>query len=84
MNLRSLGAGKLAEFRELIRDVPRQPEILVGDEGAVEVARHPDIDAVVTGIVGGRPCLLSRYHVLYEMLQCSTGVLGASLNWPTL
>ena len=56
VNLRSLSAGKLAEFRELIRDVPRQPEVLVGDEGAVEVARHPDIDAVVTGIVGVRPC----------------------------
>ena len=49
--------GSWQSFRELIRDVPRQPEILVGDEGAVEVARHPDIDAVVTGIVGERPCL---------------------------
>jgi 1-deoxy-D-xylulose 5-phosphate reductoisomerase len=29
-----------------------QPEILVGDEGAVEVARHKDAEAVVTGIVG--------------------------------
>jgi len=45
-------AGKLAELRELLRDAPRQPEILVGDEGAVEVARHADADAVVTGIVG--------------------------------
>jgi 1-deoxy-D-xylulose-5-phosphate reductoisomerase len=32
--------------------VPAQPEILVGDEGAVEVARHKDAEAVVTGIVG--------------------------------
>ncbi len=47
-------ASKLAELRELLRDAPRQPEILVGDEGAVEVARHPDADAVVTGIVGAR------------------------------
>jgi 1-deoxy-D-xylulose-5-phosphate reductoisomerase len=45
-------AGKVEQLRELIKDVPRQPEIMVGDEGAVEVARHPDIDAVVTGIVG--------------------------------
>jgi 1-deoxy-D-xylulose-5-phosphate reductoisomerase len=29
-----------------------QPEILVGDEGAVEVARHKDAEAVVTGILG--------------------------------
>ena len=64
VNLRSLGAGKLAEFRELIRDVPRQPEILVGDDGAVEVARHPDIDAVVTGIVGGRSCLLCCHGII--------------------
>ena len=45
-------ASKVAELKEAIRDVPRQPEILVGDEGAIEVARHPEIDAVVTGIVG--------------------------------
>ena len=49
-------AEKVAELKELIRDVPRQPEILVGEEGAIEVARHPDIDAVVTGIVGEHPC----------------------------
>ena len=60
---RSLAAGKLAEFKELIRDVARQPEVLVGDEGAVEVARHPDIDAVVTGIVGVRLCSPWLHHI---------------------
>lgn len=45
-------ASKVAELKEAIRGVERQPEILVGDEGAIEVARHPEIDAVVTGIVG--------------------------------
>ncbi|GMH42809.1 hypothetical protein BSKO_10728 [Bryopsis sp. KO-2023] len=45
-------ASKLDELKELISDVQPQPEILVGDEGAIEVARHPDVDAVVTGIVG--------------------------------
>ncbi len=45
-------ASKVAEFKALIKDVPQQPEILVGDEGAVEVARHPDAESVVTGIVG--------------------------------
>jgi 1-deoxy-D-xylulose-5-phosphate reductoisomerase len=45
-------ASKVAELKEAIAGVERQPEILVGDEGAVEVARHPEIDAVVTGIVG--------------------------------
>ncbi|KAK9905795.1 hypothetical protein WJX75_006416 [Coccomyxa subellipsoidea] len=45
-------ASKVAELKEAIRGVERKPEILVGDEGAIEVARHPQIDAVVTGIVG--------------------------------
>jgi 1-deoxy-D-xylulose-5-phosphate reductoisomerase len=45
-------ASKLAEFKEMIKGCPVMPEILVGDEGAVEVARHPDAEAVVTGIVG--------------------------------
>ncbi|GBF99000.1 1-deoxy-D-xylulose 5-phosphate reductoisomerase [Raphidocelis subcapitata] len=43
---------KVPLLKELIKGVPQQPEILVGDEGAVEVARHPDCEAVVTGIVG--------------------------------
>jgi 1-deoxy-D-xylulose-5-phosphate reductoisomerase len=30
-------ASKVAQLKELIKDVPQQPEILVGDEGAVEV-----------------------------------------------
>lgn len=45
-------ASKVAEFRELIKDVPRQPEIMTGDAGTVAVAAHADADAVVTGIVG--------------------------------
>ncbi|KAG1653366.1 hypothetical protein FOA52_002023 [Chlamydomonas sp. UWO 241] len=45
-------ASKLAELKEMLRGCPLMPEILVGDEGAVEVARHPDAEAVVTGIVG--------------------------------
>lgn len=47
-------ASKLEELKEAIKDVPIQPEILVGDEGAIEVARHSEVDAVVTGIVGAR------------------------------
>jgi 1-deoxy-D-xylulose-5-phosphate reductoisomerase len=45
-------ASKLAELKEAIKDVKPQPEILVGEEGTIEVARYADIDAVVTGIVG--------------------------------
>jgi 1-deoxy-D-xylulose-5-phosphate reductoisomerase len=36
----------------MIKDVADKPEILVGDEGTVEVARHKDAESVVTGIVG--------------------------------
>lgn len=35
-----------------LQGVHPQPEILVGDEGAIEVARHPDAESVITGIVG--------------------------------
>ena len=50
-------ASKVAELKEAIKGVDRQPEILVGDEGAIEVARHSDVDSVVTGIVGAWPAL---------------------------
>jgi 1-deoxy-D-xylulose-5-phosphate reductoisomerase len=39
-------------LKERIKDVAPQPEILVGVEGQCAVASHPDIEAVVTGIVG--------------------------------
>ena len=45
-------ASKVAELREAIKGVDPQPEILTGDQGAIDVAAHPDVDAVVTGIVG--------------------------------
>jgi 1-deoxy-D-xylulose-5-phosphate reductoisomerase len=45
-------ASKLDELKDLIKDAGYKPEILVGDEGAIEVARHRDAEAVVTGIVG--------------------------------
>ena len=43
---------KVQQLKELIKDVPRQPEIMTGQQGAVAVAEHPDADAVITGIVG--------------------------------
>ena len=39
-------------LQQLISGIERQPEIVVGDAGIVEVASHPDAQAVVTGIVG--------------------------------
>ena len=43
---------KIEELKELIKGVPKQPEIMVGMEGQCAVASHPDVEAVVTGIVG--------------------------------
>jgi 1-deoxy-D-xylulose-5-phosphate reductoisomerase len=43
---------KVDALKELIKDCPQQPEIVVGIEGQCAVASHPDIEAVVTGIVG--------------------------------
>eukprot|EP00250_Pteridium_aquilinum_P026319 c32833_g1_i1 orf=318-1760(-) len=45
-------ASLVAELREAIADADYKPEIFVGDEGAVEAARHPEAVTVVTGIVG--------------------------------
>lgn len=42
----------VAALKELIKDTPTQPEIVVGMDGQCAVASHPDIEAVVTGIVG--------------------------------
>ncbi|KAF2315940.1 hypothetical protein GH714_040735 [Hevea brasiliensis] len=40
------------ELREALADVEEKPEIIPGEQGVVEVARHPDAVSVVTGIVG--------------------------------
>nr|AHJ38612.1 1-deoxy-D-xylulose-5-phosphate reductoisomerase [Huperzia serrata] len=40
------------ELKSAIKDVQPQPEIVFGDEGIIEVARHPEAVTVVTGIVG--------------------------------
>ena len=43
---------KLAELQQAIASLPKQPQILVGEEGICEVARYGDAQSVVTGIVG--------------------------------
>ena len=53
-------ASRVKDLQELIKDVPQQPEILVGAEGAVEVARHPEVDAVITG-----------QHMVAYMARCA-------------
>ncbi|XP_074570692.1 1-deoxy-D-xylulose 5-phosphate reductoisomerase, chloroplastic-like [Curcuma longa] len=42
----------IAELKKALEDVEHKPEIIPGEEGIVEVARHPDAVTVVTGIVG--------------------------------
>ncbi|KAL4458026.1 hypothetical protein ABPG75_012891 [Micractinium tetrahymenae] len=43
---------KVAALRELIKDAPRQPEIVAGEDGICAVAAHSEAEACVTGIVG--------------------------------
>ncbi len=43
---------KVDQLKELIKDAPRQPEILAGEEGICAVAAHSEAEACVTGIVG--------------------------------
>lgn len=40
------------ELKEALSDVEHKPEIIPGEQGIIEVARHPDAVTVVTGIVG--------------------------------
>ncbi|KAL5723702.1 1-deoxy-D-xylulose-5-phosphate reductoisomerase [Ranunculus cassubicifolius] len=40
------------ELKEALADCDYKPEIVAGEQGVVEVARHPDAVTVVTGIVG--------------------------------
>ncbi|GAB2269849.1 hypothetical protein Dimus_004768 [Dionaea muscipula] len=40
------------EFEEALSDAEYKPEIIPGEQGVVEVARHPDAVTVVTAIVG--------------------------------
>ena len=43
----------LEKLREMIKDMDGPaPELLYGEEGMIEVARHKDVDSTVTGIVG--------------------------------
>ncbi|XP_074567950.1 1-deoxy-D-xylulose 5-phosphate reductoisomerase, chloroplastic-like [Curcuma longa] len=42
----------VAELKEALSGVEHKPEIIPGEQGMVEVARHPDAATVVTGIVG--------------------------------
>ncbi|CAI5473904.1 unnamed protein product [Closterium sp. Yama58-4] len=42
----------VGELKEALAGMERMPEIVAGDSGIDEVARHPDAETVVTGIVG--------------------------------
>ncbi|XP_073105706.1 1-deoxy-D-xylulose 5-phosphate reductoisomerase, chloroplastic [Elaeis guineensis] len=42
----------IGELKEALADAEHKPEIIPGEQGVIEVARHPDAVTVVTGIVG--------------------------------
>jgi 1-deoxy-D-xylulose-5-phosphate reductoisomerase len=45
-------ASSVPALKEALAGLDKPPEIMVGEEGIVEVARHPEAVTVVTGIVG--------------------------------
>ncbi|VAH98919.1 unnamed protein product [Triticum turgidum subsp. durum] len=52
-NLVAIGNESLLnELKEALADCEYMPEIISGEQGVIEVARHPDAVTVVTGIVG--------------------------------
>ncbi|KAM3206734.1 hypothetical protein ACQJBY_062089 [Aegilops geniculata] len=52
-NLVAIGNESLLnELKEALADCEYMPEIIPGEQGVIEVARHPDAVTVVTGIVG--------------------------------
>ena len=49
----SISEGAMSQAREMIADMDGPaPELLYGEDGMIEVARHEDVDSTVTGIVG--------------------------------
>ncbi|XP_008787962.1 1-deoxy-D-xylulose 5-phosphate reductoisomerase, chloroplastic [Phoenix dactylifera] len=42
----------IGELKEALADAEYKPEIIPGEQGVIEVARHPDAVTVITGIVG--------------------------------
>lgn len=58
---------KLEALKELIRDAPVQPEIVVGDAGAVEAAVHPDAEAVITGMPS-HACVGQKLFTCYNRM----------------
>ena len=42
----------VGELKEALADADYMPEIVAGEQGAIEVARHPDSVTLVSGIVG--------------------------------
>lgn len=45
-------ASLVEELKEALNDAEYKPEIIPGEQGIIEVARHPEAATVVTGIVG--------------------------------
>lgn len=86
-------AGQREALQDLLRGSEQQPEIVVGDQGILEVASHPDAQAVITGIVGcaglgptcaaiskGKDICLANKETLIAGEQTRQGRLEAGLN----
>ena len=52
---------RVGELKEALSGMSKLPEIVVGQQGAEDVARHPDAVSVVTGIVGQQTAVAQRF-----------------------
>ncbi|XP_019435386.1 PREDICTED: 1-deoxy-D-xylulose 5-phosphate reductoisomerase, chloroplastic-like isoform X2 [Lupinus angustifolius] len=59
------------ELKEALADSEHQPEIITGEQGVIEVARHPDAATVVTGIVGCAGLKVTPYPYLHDLQHAS-------------
>lgn len=51
----------MGELKEALSGMSKLPEIVVGQQGAEDVARHPDAVSVVTGIVGQQTAFAQQH-----------------------
>jgi 1-deoxy-D-xylulose-5-phosphate reductoisomerase len=59
----------LNELKEALADCDEMPEIIPGEQGVIEVARHPDAVTVVTGIVGCAGLKVTYVFILHNFFH---------------
>jgi 1-deoxy-D-xylulose-5-phosphate reductoisomerase len=62
------------ELKEALADCDWKPEIIPGEQGVIEVARHPDAVTVVTGIVGCAGLKVIFLFILHILCSASFNI----------